>query len=97
VFLRGGGKNAFVVEGGIIGFGTCLIVGGFFDRSIGAGGDVGLRDVDEGRLESSGGLGGGMESVLRGGRPGRASSTIGGGIVLFENPKCLGSLIGACR
>ena len=78
MFLRGGGRNAPVDGGGMIGFGTGLIVGAFVDRSIGAGGDGGFRDLEDGLFESSGGLGGSRESVLRGGRSGRASSEIEG-------------------
>lgn len=62
----------------MIGFGTGLIVGPFIDRSVGAGGDGAFRDLEDGLFESSGGLGGGKESVFRGGRPGRASSEIEG-------------------
>jgi hypothetical protein len=78
VFLRVSGRNAPAEGGGMIGFGTGLIVGAFVDRSIRAGGDGAFRDLEDGHFESSGGLGGGRESVLRGGRPGRASSEIEG-------------------
>ena len=73
MFLRGGGGNA--PEGaGIIGPGTCLIVLGFVDRSIGAGGDGCFVGFEDGHFESSCGLSGGCESVRRGGRPGRISA-----------------------
>lgn len=61
VFLRGGGRNAPVDGGRIIGGGTCLMVGGFVERSMGAGGDGGFLDREAGRLDPSEGLGGGTE------------------------------------
>lgn len=78
MLLRGGCRSAAVEVGGMIGTGTDLIVGGFVDRSIGAGGDACFLGLEDDRLESSEGLGGGRASVRLGGRPGRASSRIGG-------------------
>jgi hypothetical protein len=85
VFLRGGGRNAPVEGGKTTGAGICAGFEGFVDLFMGAGGD-GCFDLDGGRLESSEGLGGGSESVLRGGKPGRLSSMIEFGPDRLENP-----------